>query len=474
MFKHLKDKQFYKKKAIRITLIGAMGLLGVGLIWFGVTVMSGQSSFVEVVMNVMPSRSAPRTVLVLGTDATPGTKRTDTMIVFHIDPDSGKIGMLSIPRDSRVEIPDHGLDKINHAFAYGGADLSVQTVSRLLNIPIDNYIHVDLDAVGKIIDSIGGVDIEVPKNMHYTDRAGGLYINFKKGLQHMTGADAMGYLRFRHDLTGDIGRVERQQAFVKAVMTKVMTAGNIVRSPVLIAELLKCVDTNLSTGEVLSLAMKFSSASKNGQVISGMVHGVPESIGGVSYWIPDPGQINRMVATVLLGQGDVSGNVSTLPALALDSGDEMSDDGDVSDAPELDLDKIRTKVNVTPSMMVETQVEMMSQDMSDKFKSLPQPYSVEVLNGSGTVGLARELADMLRTMSIQVPWYANASGTDYEQTMLVDWKGNASLALSLAQLLNIDPARIIVYDKPDNLLDATILVGRDWIDLRKKTNSHGI
>ena len=145
--------------------------------------------------------------------------RSDTLMVASVDMDSHKAALLSVPRDTRVAIDGHGYDKINHAYAFGGHELSKSTVERLLGTHIAHYVIIDTKAFQRIIDALGGVDIDVDKRMHYEDPwddNGGLVIDLYPGQQHLDGAKAIQYVRYR-DGEGDIGRIGRQQKFMKAV-----------------------------------------------------------------------------------------------------------------------------------------------------------------------------------------------------------------------------------------------------------------
>ena len=153
-------------------------------------------------------------VMILGVDQrADDVGRSDTLMVATLDKDSGKGALLSVPRDTRVAIEGHGYDKVNHAYAFGGHELSQKTVEQLLGVPMDHYIIINTSAFERIIDALGGVDIKVEKRMHYEDPwddHGGLVIDLYPGEQHMDGKKAIQYVRYR-DGEGDIGRIGRQQ-----------------------------------------------------------------------------------------------------------------------------------------------------------------------------------------------------------------------------------------------------------------------
>ena len=183
----------------------------------------------------------PINLLFLGVDSIPG--RSDTIILASYNPSTGKLLGISIPRDTLVDIPGYfrntgdpyGEQKINHAHAYGGIPLTVKTVEDFLGINIHYHARVDYSVLHEFVDLIGGISLNVPYNMNYTDEAGGLYINLKKGEQVLDGDKSEQFLRWRKnndgsgDGLGDIGRVERQQMFIKATISQLMKPTNLLK-----------------------------------------------------------------------------------------------------------------------------------------------------------------------------------------------------------------------------------------------------
>lgn len=237
-------------------------------------------------------------IMVLGVDRrNEDVGRSDTLFIVTADPDTKQLSMLSVPRDTRVLIPGYGYDKINHAYSLGGHKLTEKSVERLLNMPIDHYVLIDFKAFYKIIDALGGVDIYVDKRMYYEDPwddDGGLVIDIQPGLQHMDGETAIQYVRYR-DSEGDIGRVARQQKFLKAVMDRVASPSILTRIPTLIYEISSAVETDLSMSQMFSLAAMFKEAKDNG-MRAYMVPGTPADIDKVNYWVPDVEQLRENMA----------------------------------------------------------------------------------------------------------------------------------------------------------------------------------
>ena len=241
------------------------------------------------------------TIMIMGVDERDDdVGRSDTLMVATIDPKKNQAALLSIPRDTRVKIKGHGYDKINAAYAYGGQKLTQDTVEKFISVPMDHYIVINVKAFQRIIDAIGGIDIDVEKRMYYEDPwddDGGLVINLQPGMQHMDGKTAVTYVRYR-DEEGDIGRIGRQQKFMKAVMEKVTSPSIIPQLPSVIKEVLSSVKTDLSFRQLLEFAGSLKESQKNG-LKTEMVPGRPLYIEGISYWIPDITKLRSTIADTL-------------------------------------------------------------------------------------------------------------------------------------------------------------------------------
>ncbi len=244
-------------------------------------------------------------ILVLGVDSNgPNTLpfsgvRSDTMIILNVDVHGKSVNAISIPRDSKVYLADeHGIQKINAAYALGGIELARKTIEETLGIKIHNYVIVNAEGVRKLIDAIGGVPIYVEQNMHYSDDTGKLYINLMRGNQVLNGREAEGYLRFRKDYLGDIGRVHRQQKFIKALIEKVKSPEALRKIPeaLKIASLYTRTDLNLYQMSQYAAIAREIDLNKVEFV---MLPGGPNKKGITSYWILDPEKtqqvINRLI-----------------------------------------------------------------------------------------------------------------------------------------------------------------------------------
>lgn len=213
--------------------------------------------------------------------------RSDTMMVASIDPETKTVGLISIPRDSRVRIADgHGMEKINAAHALGGPELAVQTVQEDFGISIDHYVVIDVQGLKKLFEILGPADVLVEKRMHYTDHAAGLHVALEPGMQTLTPAQMEEYVRFRHDQRGDLGRIERQQWFMRQVSQKLHEPQVILKLPQLFSLASECVVTDLPIEDMAKLAA-FGKDLKPNQVKTAMLPGKATFVHGGSYWIPD-------------------------------------------------------------------------------------------------------------------------------------------------------------------------------------------
>ena len=233
--------------------------------------------------------SLKKNIIVLGVDERPeeyDVGRSDTLFVVMFDTNKKAASLLSIPRDTRVRIKKHGWDKINHAYAYGGRELTQATTEELLGIKINNYVMVDFKGFVGLVDAIGGVDINVEKDMYYYDSWDGFKIDIKKGMQHLDGKTAIQYVRYR-DEDGDIGRIRRQQHFLMAVYDRITSANMLLHIPGLAKQLTSMVKTDLPITDMVDLGRALHAMVKSRGLAMATVPGTPEYIDGISYWLPD-------------------------------------------------------------------------------------------------------------------------------------------------------------------------------------------
>lgn len=222
--------------------------------------------------------------------------RSDTNLLLSIDPVNKKIVIISLPRDSFVELPGYeGHQKLAHAHSYGGVQLLVKTVENLLGIEIPYYVEVNFDGFIKMIDLIGGVTIDVEKDMDYESYLGDVKIHLKKGLQHLNGEKALMYVRFRMDETGDIGRMERQQKFLKAVIEQALKIENTIRLQKALVELKNWVKTNLDPWQIIKLGLLLKSVNEE-DIETLTLPGAPGWYSdGLSYYFLDMDKVNEII-----------------------------------------------------------------------------------------------------------------------------------------------------------------------------------
>ncbi|MBU5312901.1 LCP family protein [Tissierella carlieri] len=229
--------------------------------------------------------------LMMGVDAEDVKKskgtRTDTMMLFKVNFDTGDINLLSIPRDTRVLIKGKE-DKINHAHAFGGPELTMRTLRDFLNIDIDYYVKVDYRAVMEIVDAIGGVEIDVPQRMKYDDTTPGippLHIDLKKGVQTLYGKEAHDFLRYRSGYKeGDIGRIKAQQMFMKELIKQALKPKNIIKIPKFIETYFDYVETNIPLKVITKGALSAKKINME-NMTTNTIPGDGKRIAGVDYWI---------------------------------------------------------------------------------------------------------------------------------------------------------------------------------------------
>jgi len=285
------------KKAFVITL--AIILLFTVLFGFFIGIATRLALF-DIFVSLTPTDTLLQktNILILGVDHAFGS-RSDTIMVLHIDPDAKTAGLISIPRDTLGVLPGRGLDKVNHAFAYGGVELSKATMAQLLGIEIPYYIVINLSGIIKIIDDLGGITINVEQRMYYVDYAGDLNIDLQPGVQRLNGKQAMGYLRYRRD-GGDFKRIARQQSFLTALSKEMLKRENILRSPQLFLTFLSYIYTNLGSRQILGLSLALRSAQETGQIKMATVPGSDMMVNGAYYLKPNTERLHEIVQQYIL------------------------------------------------------------------------------------------------------------------------------------------------------------------------------
>ncbi len=342
-------------------------------------------------------------ILFLGADEKgDSSARTDTILLIAIDPSTGSAGIISIPRDTRVYIPERdSWERINAVHAHGGPKLAVKTVSEFLDVEIDYYLYLDFSGFSQIVDTLGGVEIDVEKDMVYTDTAQDLYIDLKAGLQVLDGDKALEYVRYRDHL-GDIslvnpqyevygGRVERQRKFIMAVIDEVLRPSTILKLPRLLGQVWSAVDTDIPWITALKLAFAADRFTTD-KIETAIVPGTSEVLNGAWYWIADSDRTVDVVNWIING--------------------------------------------------------------------VPLPLTAEVLNGSGIQGIAATASGILEDDNLEVIRVGNAERYDYPVSeIIVSSKALADRVISYANLIG---AEILIDPLRDQPVDVTIIIGRNF------------
>jgi len=241
-------------------------------------------------------------ILAVGVDNSQGQGLADAIIAMVVAPKTGEVAALAVPRDSWVLVPGVGTHRINASHSYGGLPLTIETVELLLGFPFDSHIEVNVPGLVDLVDAIGGIDLDVEKRMYYRDRSQGLLIDLKPGVQHLDGKDAVGYIRFRHDAMGDLGRIERQRSFIRVLAEKLLSPEQVARLPAIAEKFVDTVTTDLTVRDLLTLKKVVEQVGPEG-IRMATLPGHPNMVKGQSVLLLDAEEVQQTVDRVLWGQG---------------------------------------------------------------------------------------------------------------------------------------------------------------------------
>ncbi|KMY55615.1 trascriptional regulator [Bacillus sp. FJAT-27231] len=223
------------------------------------------------------------TVLLLGVDEREGDRgRSDTMLLMSVNGQKNSVEMLSIPRDTRVEIAGKGKkDKINHAYAFGGVNMAAKTVEGFLDVPVDYYVEMNMDGFKELVDAVGGVTVDNPFAFSYGGES------FDKGTIHLTGQQALQYTRMRHeDPQGDFGRQARQRQVIQGILDEGASINSLWKYNDILGALKTNMQTNLSVDEIRAIQKNYAGARSN--IKQEQIEGNGQKIGGIYYYlVPD-------------------------------------------------------------------------------------------------------------------------------------------------------------------------------------------
>jgi LCP family protein required for cell wall assembly len=218
-------------------------------------------------------------VVILGTDV--GGGNTDVMYTLRVK--DGVTELIQVPRDTYIASKRYGALKANALLAYGGPELVKQELSRQFGRPVEHHILINLSVIRRLGDSLGGLEVDVPQRMLYNDNTQNLHIDLQPGRQVLRGKDIEGFLRFRHDGLGDIGRLDRQRLLLRALFDQITKPESLVRLPSLLTAAGKDMKTDLGPMEIGGLITAMAGTRFDAKRLGGR----PEMRDGLSYWIPE-------------------------------------------------------------------------------------------------------------------------------------------------------------------------------------------
>jgi polyisoprenyl-teichoic acid--peptidoglycan teichoic acid transferase len=378
--------------------------------------------------------------------------RSDTMILASIDPETKKVGLISIPRDSRVRIFERkGLDKINSAHALGGPETARKTVEQFLGIPIDHYVVIDTQGLKSVCEIVGPIEVLVEKRMRYRDRASGLNINLEPGLQKLTAAQVEEYCRFRHDQKGDLGRIERQQWFLRQAAHKFKEPSVVLKLPEIIKFANEYVVTDLSLNDMMTL-FGFAKDLKESQIETAMLPGEARMIKGGSYYVPDP----EGVALVLQRMTGTTPSVSIIAANTSSEHDVQEATFDGEDNYDLSSDSAQSPSN-------DTLQTAWANSCADT-----RPLRLVIRYPMGQEQTAKDFAETLTEAGYDVISRVRCKSSEcaHQQIMLNSFRADQNMTNSLkSRFPELTEFPIVLNPLTKTRIDATIQISPDTIPL---------
>lgn len=374
--------------------------------------------------------------------------RTDTIIIVTVDPVNKTAGMLSIPRDLQLEIPGVKEDRINTANVYGysksydypggGPALLKRTIEKSFGILIDYYVMVDFQGFEAIIDTLGGIDVEVPRRLHDTkypdpkpgDPYGMKTVHFDAGWQHMDGKEALEYARSRMS-TSDFDRAQRQQLILLAIREKALNLNLLPKLPTLASTMMDTVQTDMTLDDMVELARLAPQVDlgniKSVVIKKPMVYGYRRE-DGAAVQLPKWDLINPVVADLF-----------TTPVIVAPTAAPTQP---VAPAP-------------TPTL-APIQVEELQQLAAEGAR-------VAVQNGTSEPNFAARVAASLMEQGYQVVEFGEADSTDYPSTVIVDYTGKVYTLEQLVEAFQVTPENVRRSPNLRSQIDIRVIVGQDYL-----------
>jgi len=360
--------------------------------------------------------------------------RTDTIFLLHLDRKADRLGVLSIPRDTWVYISDKYYNgKINSAYSLAfwdeykesnhdyeksklaGINQAKKTVENFLKIKVDYYMLIKIKAAKELVDAIGGLTLDVEKDMDYDDSWGNLHIHLKKGQQRLNGEESVGYARFRHDEEGDWGRIRRQQQVIKALVKELKKPSNIV-SPKKVRNLARVIKRNLDTDMpleiMIDLALVYKNLNRN-DIVRGIITGTDGNVGGAAVIYPSELETERLVARILKN----------------------------------------------PDLLK------------------PEDLRIQVYNGCGDTGVAQNASEKLKKEKYDIIDVGNFEKKDLEISYVIDHYKNTKGFERIEGILGDKKMKRVVKSSGDRELnpDFTIILGKDYgEEIEKKEPDDGV
>ena len=305
--------------------VGAAAALYMNSISDSIKMDSQQQSELDTVLSESTAQE-PYYVLLLGSDARENdtASRSDTIILVRIDANVGKATLVSIPRDTKVEIEGHGTQKINAAYAFGGPAGAVEAVEKMSGVEISHYAEIHFDELEKAVDQLGGIWVDIPESNDQTG-ASNTGVELNAGMQRLNGEQALAFARERYGYNeGDFQRAENQRIIVQSIADTVLSLPP-TELPGAVQSLANCISTDYSLDELVNLAQTFQQA-EHYYFYSAMVPSTTKTIDGVSYTITLEDEWADMMQMVDTGQDPSKANVLTKNTQAVESGEDSGTD----------------------------------------------------------------------------------------------------------------------------------------------------
>lgn len=357
--------------------------------------------------------------------------RSDTIILARVDPPNQTITLVSIPRDTMVDMGDHGKQKINAAYSYGGAAYMTQVVSQFAGVSISHYAEIDFEQFTSIVDAIGGIEVTLPVAVSDMDYAG---IDLPAGTQTLDGEEALGLVRSRHAYdaygAGDFYRAANQRMVIGSIVKKVLQLDAASMTST-VSQLASSATTDFNVTDILSLAAQFKDLDVDNSVYSGLVPTNSQYIDSLWYEVVDESAWKTMMQRVNNGESPYA--------------DESED----------------------PTAGVAGSLGTTSSDGSTSSVTASFTGSVTVLNGTGTSGLAQNMASTLVNAGFSAT-AENASSSDIAETAILynsSRTGAQAAALGVAQTLGIDEDAVTTNDGTyPTSTNVVVVLGADQVD----------